>query len=268
MPGIRRFTWLFSMFVLMGTLLAFGAATPQVKAGRPATLATPRMDGTIALHAFMALGDAHLEKLADALQLIAMTDDARSGDWQRIRGALARVGSMTVPAVLWYAQSNGSYSTLAQEHAGNLADRPYFSRIRAGERVIGDLVVSRSTSRNTAIVAVPVRDGDDRMVGVLGASVHLDSLGVLIREELGGLPENVRFFAIDSTPIGALNSDPTLIFTEPMKLGDEGMKKAFAEIVSRDEGVVTYEFQGRERTMMYHKSPTTGWWYALGTVRS
>lgn len=129
-------------------------------------------------------------------------------------------------------------------------------------------MVSRSARRNTAIVAVPVRGRDDRIVGVLGASVYLDSLEALIREEMGGLAPDQRFFAIDATPIGALNSDPKLIFTEPMKLGDGGMRKAFAEIISHQHGQVTYAFQGRERTMLYRRSPVTGWWYAFGTVRN
>ncbi|HET7224577.1 MAG TPA: hypothetical protein VFK69_02595 [Candidatus Eisenbacteria bacterium] len=226
------------------------------------------MDGSIALHSFMALSDGHLQKLADALRLVSTMDEVRTGEWERIRGPLAQVGSMTVPAVLWFAEPNGAYSTLRGRAVGNLADRPYFPRALGGQIVIGDLVVSRSANRNTAIVAVPVRGRDDQIVGVLGASVHLDSLGALIREEMGGLGANLRFFAIDATPIGALNSDPTLIFTEPMKLGDEGMKRAFAEIISHQEGVVTYTFRGQERTMLYRRSPVTGWWYAFGTTRN
>ena len=48
-------------------------------------------------------------------------------------------------------------------------------------------------------------------------------------------------------------------------LGDEGMRRAFTKILSSDEGVVRYTFRGRERTMLYRKSPVTGWWYAFGT---
>lgn len=260
----------FILGVIAAPLASFGAAS-QARAGtgEAEMKASVRLDGRTGLHSLMALGDGHLQKLADALQLISTMDEVRTGDWQRIRGPLARVGSITVPAVLWFAEPNGAYSTLPQGRAeGSLADRPYFPRALAGQTVIGDLVVSRSARRNTAIVAVPLRSRDNQVVGVLGASVYLDSLGALIRDEMGGLEANLRFFAIDSTPIGALNSDPTLIFTEPMKLGDAGMKKAFAEIISHQEGVVTYTFQGRERTMLYRKSPVTGWWYAFGAVRN
>lgn len=244
------------------------SAAPPAVPGGPSAKSAFTVDGQVALHSFMALGDAHLQKLADVLQILATTDDVRTGDWERVRGPLTGVAPMLVPAVLWFAQPNGTYWTVQQEGvAGNLSDRPYFPRLLAGDTVLGDLVVSRSTHRNTAVVAVPVRRADRSIAGMLGASVHLDSLGEILRTEMGGLGGGLLFFAVDSTPMGAIHSDPAMIFTEPMKLGDEGMRKAFTEMLSRREGTVTYTFRGRPRTMLYRKSPVTGWWYAVGLVR-
>lgn len=225
------------------------------------------VDGQVALRSFTALSDAHLRQLADLLHLLAATDDGRSARWDRIRGPLADVATMAVPAVLWFAQPNGAYWTVQQDRAsGTLAGRAYFPEVLAGRTVIGDLVVSRSTHRNTAIVAVPVRGRDSAVVGVLGASVYLDSLGAIIRREMGGLDDRILFFAIDSTPIGALHSDPAMIFTEPMQLGDEEMRAAFSEMLSRVEGTVTYRFRGARRTLLYRRSQLSGWWHALGIV--
>lgn len=226
------------------------------------------VDGRIALHSFMSLSDAHLQKLADVLSVLASTDAVRSRDWARIRGPLADAKRVNVPATIWFALPNGTYWTVAQGRiAENLADRPYFPRVLAGETVIGNLVVSRSTKRNSAIVAVPVRGRDSSVVGVLGASVNLESLAALIRQEMGGIPSGVLFYAIDAQPLGALNSDSSLIFTEPMKLGDEGMRRAFTEMLSNQQGVVTYTFRGIRRTVLYRKSPVTGWWYGFGVTQ-
>lgn len=268
--------------LLAGSLLAgvLAVAGPDAGAQEQPTQADPvagavpdtargfTVDGRMALHALQSLGDGHLQKMADGLTMLASTDAARSGDWERIRLPLAELGRRNVPAVLWFALPDGAYWTLdhGREEA-RLSDRPYFPRLLAGETVIGDLVVSRSTRFNTAIVAVPVRGPDDRVVGVLGSSVELDSLTSRLRSEMGGLPEDVIFFAINAEPLGALNSDPSLIFAEPMKLGDEGMRAAFREILASQEGVVTYDFRGHHRTVYYRKSPVTGWWYGLGLVR-
>lgn len=248
-------------------LLGLGVFAPGIAQAQQRPDPSFTVDGQVALHSFMSLSDAHLNHLADLLHLLAATDAARSGDWQRIRGPLGEVATMSVPAVLWYARLNGDYWTVQQGRvAGNLTDRAYFPKVLRGQTVLGDLVVSHSTSRNTAIVAVPVRGRGNAVTGVLGASVHLDSLGGLIRRELGGLEERLIFFAIDSVPRGALNSDPNLIFTEPMKLGDENMRAAFTEILTQNEGTVIYNFRGHRRTVLYRKSPVTGWWYAFGAL--
>lgn len=271
MPDTKRLVLRLSSIILVIGASSVAAGRANVPE-RPTTsgqrvVPTFTVDGRVALHSFMALSDGHLKKLADLLHLLATTDDARSGEWERIRGQLAGVAPMTVPAVLWFAEPDGTYWTVTEGRAASkLSDRAYFPRVLGGETVIGDLVVSHSTNRNTAIVAVPVRDRGNTVVGVLGSSVHLDSLGKLVQEEMG-LGGDLLFFAIDSTPRGALHSDPTMIFTEPMRLGDEGMRKAFTEILSSPEGTVTYTFRGSPRTMLYRKSPVTGWWYAVGVLR-
>jgi C4-dicarboxylate-specific signal transduction histidine kinase len=259
-----------SLVILIALFPLSARATPAAS-GRaaPADERKPSpftVSGDVALHALMALADGHLRKTADVLGLLAETDAVRSGDWERIRRPLAKAAEITIPAVLWFARRDGDYWTAPLGRApGNLAGRDYFPRLLAGKSVLGDLVVSQSTGRNTAIVAVPVR-GERGIVGALGASVYLDRLGEIVRGEMGGLDPDLIFFAIDGKPIGALHSDPSLIFTDPMKLGDESMRRAFRQILSSDEGTVTYPFRGRARTMLYRKSAFTGWWYALGTA--
>ena len=253
-------------FSICAGFAAAGAETPPAGKSGARASAPFSVGGNVALEAFISLADGHLQKTADVLRLLAETEDVRSGDWERIRRPLARAAEVTVPAVLWFARADGEYWTAPIGRApGNIAKREYFPRLLAGRAVLGDLVVSQSTSRNTAIVAVPVRGGPrETVVGALGASVYLDRLGDIVRGEMGGLESDLVFFAIDGKPIGALHSDPSMIFTEPMKLGDETMRRAFARILSSDEGTVTYTFRGRSRTMLYRKSRVTGWWYALG----
>lgn len=226
------------------------------------------VDGQVALHSFMSLADAHLRKTADILTVLAATKAARDGDWERIRASLSDAANLTVPAVHWFALPDGGYWTVEEGRvAASLADRPYFPRVLDGQTVIGELVVSRSSHRNTAIVAVPVYGRDREVVGVLGSSVHLDSLSAIVRQEMGGLEGPLLFFAIDAEPLGALHSDPTLIFTEPMQLGDDGMRRAFTEILANQAGVVEYTFRGSRRTVLYRKSRVTGWWYGFGVLR-
>lgn len=223
------------------------------------------VDGHMALSSLMALSDGHLLKMHDSLACLAAGSEAKSADWSRIQKRLREIAPKNVAAVIWFARSDGSYWTLEEGRAqGNLTDRGYWPQLMAGQSVLGDLVVSKSTGRNTAIIAVPVFRADRSLAGVLGASIHLDKLTERLRQEMG-IQSPYFFYAVDSKPRGALNSDVSLIFTEPKKLGSD-ISQAFDEMLSRQEGVISYSFRGSLRRVLYRKSPTLGWWYAFGMV--
>ena len=223
------------------------------------------VDGRVALASLISLSDGHLLKMADSLRLVAATDAARSADWRKIKGPLSDVEKVNVPALIWFALPDGSYWTEQEGRAReSLATRPYFPKVLAGRTVIGDLVVSKATGKSVAIVAVPILRRDKSVAGALGCSVYLDKLSALVKQEMD-LDSSLIFFSVDAAPLIALNWDPSLIFIEPKKLGQE-VFSAFTEILSNEQGSVKYTFRGNLRTVLYRKSPVTGWWYGLGLV--
>jgi hypothetical protein len=254
--------------LLVMLMSAVGCASAQDRPPMaPAAVQPITVDGRVALHALQALGDGYLRKTVDVLTLLSATDAARSGDWERIRPLLEIAREMTPPAVHWFALPDGSYWSLEQGRAeSSLADRPYFPRLLAGETVVGELVVSRSTQRSSAIVAVPVRATDGRTVGALATSIFLDSLSLWIRSELQLEPDHL-FFSLDAEPRVGLHADPEIIFLEPLREGDENLTAAIREILDSDEGAIAYDFRGRTRQVIYRRSPYSGWWYAFGVVR-
>ena len=257
--------------VLMATALCVSASVSYGqksggKIGQDAGRAFP-VDGRVALASLIALSDGHLQKMADSLRLVAATDAARSADWEKIKGPLSEVEKINVPALIWFALPDGSFWT-AQEGRSreSLATRPYFPRVLAGQTVIGDLVVSKTTGKSVAIIAVPILRRDKSVAGALGCSVYLDKLSALLEQEMD-LDSSVIFYSFDAAPLLALVWDPGLIFVEPKKLGEE-VSRAFTEMLSKEQGIVKYKFRGESRTVLYRKSPLTGWRYAFGLVES
>ncbi|BBL72095.1 hypothetical protein [Methylogaea oryzae] len=243
-------------------VLAGGCAQQPQPASQPAPVAAVTVDGKVALAALMALTESHLQKLSDDLQGLAA---GGTGRWPQTRERLAAVAGRNVAAAYWFAWPDGSYATLDAGRAeGNLADRPYWPKLMAGQAVMGDLVVSKSTGKNVAVVAVPVRRRDGGVAGAFGASVYLDRLSEQLKQEMG-LDGGAVFYAVDGTPKGALHHDSQLIFTEPKKLGAE-LGPAFDDMLSREEGVETYSFHGQARTVLFRKSAKIGWWFAFGRL--
>lgn len=223
-----------------------------------------RVDGEIALSALMALGDGHLKTMAVSLQTLAAGSDAKSADWAKIKAPLGQLSKMNVPALLWFALPDGSYWNLDEGRAkGNLATRAYWPKVLSGETVIGDLVVSTATRKSVAIVAVPVREGG-KVVGVLGSSIYLDQVSAMLEKQMG-LDETMIFYSFDAQPLLALEWDRSLIFKDPLALTPE-VRGAFLEMMKKDQGVITYPFRGKERTVIFRKSKVTDWWYVFGLV--
>jgi hypothetical protein len=223
----------------------------------------PRLDPAVGLNAYAALVDQEFAHTLDALRIVAASDNARSGDWNRLKGPLAILAKGDPgSAAVWFARPDGSYYAVDTGLTGqNLSHREYFAALMAGSEVMGDLVVSKSTGKRSAIVAVPVREGG-RVIGALGVSVAMEKVAALVQDEIG-LPDQVMFYAIDDHGEVALHREATLLFEFAAQLGSPTLAAAVTEMRSKAQGVVRYEFQGAQRTAIFKRSHETGWVYAL-----
>jgi hypothetical protein len=263
--GIRGYV---TLLATLGFLFALPTDGVQADQERPQD-AEPTFDVNvdIALSSLMSFGDGHLQKMADSLHFLAASDAARSAEWDRLREPYAELAKRNVPALNWFALPDGSYwSVQGGKETGNLARRDYFPKVLAGETVMGELLLSTATGKPMAIVAVPVVGADQAVVGVLGASVYLEELSEIIRQQMG-VHEGLIFYSFDDDGLLGLVDHPRLIFVEPRKSGDERVARAFDEMLSNEQGVIAYSFEGRDRMVAYRRSPLTGWWYAFGVVR-
>lgn len=168
------------------------------------------IDPTMSVPATISLTEAHVGGIATSMQVIALTDEAVSADWDTMEPLLAELEDDSIPLVAWFALPDGSYYTVDAGLAdGNLGDRDYFPVVMGGEAVIGDLIVSKSTGRESMVVTVPVQDGSD-VVGALGASIYLDDLSQVIVDDLQ-LSSEIVFYAVSEDDMIALHSDSEMI---------------------------------------------------------
>ncbi len=232
----------------------------------PASHQVFSIDGEIGLASLVSLSDGYLQKMADSLQIIALCDAAETGEWELIKEPLAQAAERNVAALNWFAAPDGSYWSVQNgKEAGNLSRRAYFPKVMNGQTIIGELVVSTRTGKPVAIVDVPVRGQQDRVVGILGASVYLDRLSALLEQQMA-LDESIIFYSFDHTGRVALDWNPDLIFINPKKTGDDELVRALDEMLSKQEGVVSYRFRGKKRTVLFRRSFVTDWWYAFGLI--
>ena len=252
--------------VFLGIVFPAGTAAGEENVSESEAEISLEGYGQSALFIITALVDDRLGCEAKLLKTVAATRYAKSGKWKKMEPFLLEVEKLGAPALTWFARPDGSYFTTEKGLVEqNIKDRPYFSRVMAGEAVVGELVVSRSTGKNVAVVGVPV-EKRGKIIGMLGASIFLDPFNEQIVKALH-LPGNMIFYALDEKGTTALHFRKEYIFQDPTELDSPSLADAVREILQNREGVIRYEFEGKNRDVIYHTSSLTGWRIVLGIVR-
>jgi C4-dicarboxylate-specific signal transduction histidine kinase len=250
------------MFVRLICLMLL-LVLPQAAPNALAADSGMTLDPSVGLNAYAALVDQAFERTRSELRIVAASENASSGNWDRMRGLLAALEkSEPALAAVWFARPDGSYLTADAGPTGqNLKDRAYFPALMAGKEIVGFLVVSKSTGKRSAVMAVPVQAGG-RVIGALGVSLDMEKLATQVEGQLA-LPNNVTFYALD--PLGqiALHRQSTLLFEFATKLGSSTLTQAVSQMLAKPQGMVRYDFQGVRRTAIFKRSAVTGWVYAL-----
>jgi methyl-accepting chemotaxis protein len=224
-------------------------------------------DARVTLRTYSALVEQHLSTVQTAVTAVAATQDAASADWSRIRPALTQVSSsLTTDAAVWFVRPDGSYYTVDGGLASaTLSDRAYFPTFMAGQQVRGDLVLSKSTGKMSAIVAAPIRTARG-VVGGLGVSVDMTEVADLVEQSMA-LPSGMVFYALAPDGQTALHVDRANIFEYPTQMSSDTLRDAVRTMLASPEGRVTYTFKGSHRTVVFMRSTATGWVFALGTAQ-
>jgi ABC-type amino acid transport substrate-binding protein len=227
---------------------------PAAVTGTPATAGA---QADLALTILAAETDGQLKAILRPLEVLAITTEVKSGDWQKIRPLLAALQEKEPDAITWYALPDGSYYTVNDGLASaNLKTRSYFPVVLGGKESVGIVVVSHATGKNVAVVAVPVKN-QGAVTGIVGASVYLDTLTDRIRS---GVPGPFVFYAIDTENQFALHSDKGQISRNVAAIGPESsFGGAISTIRSQDSGTVEYDDGGVHYMALFRSYPLTGW---------
>jgi hypothetical protein len=179
-----------------------------------------------------------------------------------MKGLLSGYQQATGGLAMWFVLPDGTYYTVDKGLMEvKLNDRDYFAALMSGQKIMGALVVSKSTGQRSAVIAVPVMDGG-KVVGAVGASVFLDRLSEQVASALA-LPPEAAFFSLAPNGLTTLHLKIDREFLDPRELGSETLRKAAGEMLSRYAGKVSYEYDKMTKTAIYRTSALTQWKFAI-----
>lgn len=222
------------------------------------------MDARVTLDAVRATVEARIEGTIRTTRVVAVTEEARSGDWRRVREPLVVMADgLADAAAVWFARPDGSYFTVEKGATGeSLRDRAYFPTLLAGRDVIGALVISKSTGKRSLVVASPVMV-DGKFAGAVGVSIDAAKLAVGVERAIR-FPAEVVFYALDGEGRTVLHRAGDLIFVFPSDVGSPTLADAVGTMLAKPEGVVEYHYAGSDRSAVFERSALTGWVFVLG----
>jgi ABC-type amino acid transport substrate-binding protein len=248
---------------------AFDAIRKKYGMAPVAVAAVPVSGGEqadLALDIMTAETDTQLKGVLRPLEVLAITTEAQSGEWQTIRPLLAALEEKEPDVRTWYAQPDGSYYTVVDGlTSANLKNRSYFPGVLGGKESVGVVVMSYSTGKNVAIIAVPVRN-QTAVTGVMGASVYLDTLTDTLRSKV---PERFVFYAIDTENQFALHSDKGQISRNVSTIGPaSSFGRAIDSMRAQSSGTVEYDDAGIHYMARFRSDPLTGWRHVVAWPQS
>jgi hypothetical protein len=142
-----------------------------------------------------------------------------------------------------------------------LSDRDYFPKLMSGQKIMGALVVSKSTGQRSAVIAVPMKQGG-KVIGAIGASLFLDRLSEQVGSVLVLRPD-AAFFSVAPNGLTTLHKKTDRHFLDPRELGSESLKQATNEMLKNPAGETTYEFDNVTKKAIYRTSPLTQWKFVI-----
>ncbi len=214
------------------------------------------------LSAFVSYTDLRMRSIQQSLEILASTTEARSARWKKMQPLLGGYEKSDGGLIIWFLKPDGTYYTVDQGLMDlKLTDRSYFPTLMSGQKVVGELVISKSTGQRSAVIAVPISDGG-KVVGAIGASLFLDGLSNQVAAALA-LSADAAYFALAPDGRTGVHKKTERHLVDPREMGSASLAKAVNEMLAKPGGITSYEFDGVRKRAVYRTSPLTQWKFAI-----
>lgn len=168
--------------------------------------------------------------------------------------------------IFFVASRDGNYNTTLNRNAGNLLNRDYFPKVMAGETIVSKPVISKSTSKQIIVVAAPIRDQQNQVVGLMGVSLDL----VMLYDWIGAFkvshPDSYSYI-IDSDGLVLTHPDRNMIMKANVQNEEYNLAPETVEQLLQDrQGSVEYSFRNVLSRAYFQEIPATAGWKIITKI--
>lgn len=193
-----------------------------------------------------------LNARSNVLLMAASSEEILSGDTARQLAALQNIVKYT-PGIhsMGITGPEGIETVATFGKLVNLGEREYFKQVKGGAKIaFSDVIRPQGFENGAIIAAVPIKDGQNKFLGTVVATILLENLSDQTDKSKTG--DTGIIFMTDRTGKILAHSDRNLLGKE---LTIPPVKAALAGEI----GSVSYKDQGEEKLAGYSPIPLTGW---------
>ncbi len=201
--------------------------------------------------------DAFLNEHTSVLESAAVTNDIKLYNNEEQTKLLAQINKKHSDFVLIFV-TNASGKQIARSDGktqfDDLSDRDYIKTALSSKKtVVSDVIISKTTGKPAAVIAVPIFNENNQLQGVLGGTL-----------DLAVIDEMRNKIKIGETGYAFVTDKQGQILVHPdQKMKEERTNVSDMEVVKRalsgEAGAISYEYGGEKVFGSYTAVPITGW---------
>ncbi len=220
---------------------------------------------------YSALIGNWLEERIKEIETYAECPEVKTMDWDMIEPYLLEEMSRknSIYDVFLVAEPNGEYNTTLKRNPSNASDRDYFKRAMNGYKVVSDPLYARSSGNEVSVVAVPIKDHNGNIIGVMGGSINLKKLSDFI-ESYGVTHPDSYSFIIDSDGLIIAHPNKDIIMKESILRASnyisEEVAKASSKYMEDEKGSIVLKLDGIPSISYYSTIPNTDGWRLITKI--
>jgi len=202
-----------------------------------------------------------LDKHFTTLHIVANQPAVRDFDLERVKNILVDAAKANPDLMLTLDNSEGDQLVKSNdEDLVNVAQREFFKQAMNGnEAYVSDVIVTLTTNELIVVIATPVRDMDNNIIGVLQANVYLDQLSEYVNE-LSVDGSNVYILSRQGTVL----AHPNIEYVQDQE-DFSSLEFVQAGFTGKDMTLQTTNIEGEKVVVSHHLDELSGWLIVVET---
>ncbi len=254
----HRILALFLSIVLLITVFIIGV-TSIITRNQVSTLVEENSLLLVQSHAEMIY--SFLQERKREIKDLAESPIVKTMNWDIIEPFLQnQISDLESYYVIFFvAAPDGTYDTTLVRQAGNISDREYFQTVLQGHTTISEPVISKSTGRKSIIIAAPITNDFDQIIGIMGLSLGLVEVYQWVANLRVKHPDSYAFI-VDSNGLFVTHPNADLIMTRAL---EDELPESWHSILQQPSGAVPYTINDSKFKGFFAEIPGTPGWRVI-----